>query len=328
LEFEITSIKTDYVASLVWEKGHLLDWKGGGRCYNLDGTSPERRGSYGYSYRFDSAQSLDDWVLLYEKRGTKAALIKDQKLDRQLNRDYYHADIYNYPIVFGTLFDDRSVVIHCPDAYDTLQIELLETGEVLTAREAKSDDIFHSNLTLSPNGRYLLDSGWVWQPWEIAAVYDLKEAVSDPLSLGGQGMELNLDGESEYDFQINGGAFLGKNKLFVNLWDEESESGHVFWSSIVDLETRELISMEPTLAGHSQWMPVGEDHVLGLSKTAQLLNVRTGVVEHEFGQWDLGFGTPDPSAGETVYPQIAADPENNRCAFGLKDKIEILKFKI
>src|SRR6185437_17111881 len=38
-------------------------------------------------------------------------------------------------------------------------------------------DIFHSRLAVSTDGRHLLSAGWIWQPFDTVEIYDLPLAL-------------------------------------------------------------------------------------------------------------------------------------------------------
>lgn len=73
--------------------------------------------------------------------------------------------------------------MHCPDAYNVLEIEELATGRRLTTGTRRPVDVFHFRLAVSPNGRHLLSAGWLWHPVGTVEVYDLVAALHDPTVL-------------------------------------------------------------------------------------------------------------------------------------------------
>ena len=171
------------VQSLCWQGDALVDWAGGAERYRLDGTSLGR--SVSYSYRFDRAVTSPNgqYAVIYEVLGTKGLVLKDGRILREINRSFYHANVYEYPVVLFDLPDGRTVLAHCPDEYNTLEIEDAETGERLTERTDKSADFFHSRLSVSPGGQYLMSAGWIWHPFDYASLFDIAEALTRPESL-------------------------------------------------------------------------------------------------------------------------------------------------
>ena len=80
------------------------------------------------------------------------------------------------------------MIAHCPDEYNRIEIEEVESGRRLTARDSDSADFFHSRLQISSDGRYLLSAGWVWHPWSSLKLFDLTQAIRDPQTLDGPGL--------------------------------------------------------------------------------------------------------------------------------------------
>lgn len=95
--------------------------------------------------------------------GTKGLLLRNGQIVRELNRSFYHANIYEYPVCL-VRHGARTLLIHCPEDYNRLEIEDAETGGKLTLRSSDPADIFHSRLRPSANGGRLLSAGWAWAP--------------------------------------------------------------------------------------------------------------------------------------------------------------------
>ena len=152
------------IRSLSWRGDELVDWVGGGRAFALDGT--ERRATVSYAYHFDAVTVSSDgrFAVIYERQGTKGLLLDGGKILRELNRSFYQAEAYEYPVTLFHEPDGRLLLAHCPAAYNHIEIEEAESGKVLTAcSERKPSDFFHSRLAASPNGKRLLSAGWVWR---------------------------------------------------------------------------------------------------------------------------------------------------------------------
>lgn len=136
----------------------------------------------GIAYPFDSALGVAEGkgCILYDRLGTKAILVYENKIVREWNRSYYHADRYEYPICTAHLDDGRQILVHCPEDYNRLEIEDLFTGERLSARGAKSPDFFHSRLQTSPDKKWLLSAGWFWHPIDALQVFPLDQVLTHP----------------------------------------------------------------------------------------------------------------------------------------------------
>ena len=198
------------VSPLAWDEDDLVEPMTGRRIA-LDGRPLPRR-AFLVGYPFDRGlcfRGLDAfWTLAYDNRGTKAVLYKNWKEHRELNRSYYFAKAFDYPIALTSINNGRVVIVHCPNSYDTVEIEDAETGEVLGKK--KSDEMeFHSRFSVSTDGRFLLSAGWFWHP--------LGGAWLCPVSAicGSDGAHLKEVGFS-YGAEIDDAAFLGDDHIVVS----------------------------------------------------------------------------------------------------------------
>lgn len=144
--------------TILWNSSAIVDWTRGGSRFDLKVGFTRGVAPY-ISYRFDAAvDSIDhQFVAVYERLGTKALLLKDGVPLRELNRSYYQAGTTEYPITFYTNSLGVTYVIHCPHEYNRLEIENVETGEIISdAANWNPDDYFHSRLEVSPSGKDLL----------------------------------------------------------------------------------------------------------------------------------------------------------------------------
>jgi hypothetical protein len=201
VNFKRYDIDVKYLRSLAWQGDAVVDFIHGGIKYFRDGSNEEAPMLLIYAYPFDSVEVAGKSAVLYEKYGTKAILLRAQDLHlvRELNRSYYHAKDYAFPIVPFQLPDGRDAIIHCPQDYCSLDVELAESGEILTKRDYQSRDYFHSNLQVSLDGRYLVELAWVWQPWNVVVCYDLQQAINDPFHFDGYGIEVPQGGSRGWE---------------------------------------------------------------------------------------------------------------------------------
>ena len=169
--------------TLTWVGDELIDWMNGNR-YRLDGSCSD--GRYFTGYRFDAAVSLPDGevAVLYTRTGTKGVVFHDGKIVREINRSYYFADSYEYPICLWRDEGGRPLIAHCPEDYNRIEIEDAVGGERLTASEDREpNDFFYSRLQINRACTHLLSAGWVWHPLDFTGVCTLKDALSDPRHL-------------------------------------------------------------------------------------------------------------------------------------------------
>jgi hypothetical protein len=257
------------VRSLCWDGDELVDWVSGGVRYSLSGV--ETRAKVYFPYRFDRAVSSPDgqWAILYEVLGTKALITARERQVRELNRSYYFANAYEYPITVFRLPDGTMALAHCPDEYNKIEIEELVTGRRLTARTCKPQDVFHSRLQISPGGTYLLSAGWVWGSADIIQVFNVRQVLKDPEHLD--------TWQNIFDDEVYSAAFQTDDVLLLNAENENTESkGRLVGYSLA--ESRLMFS---TLLDFflGTIMPVGKD------SRCRLLRPSKAIREH-FRQGD------------------------------------------
>src|SRR5262245_4771266 len=89
-------LKAPSVRSLVWKGDRLVDWVGGGGSFGLDGSTTES--GVRYAYEFDAACACEDYAIIYTRLATKGLIVRLGEWGREINRSYYHADVYDYPV--------------------------------------------------------------------------------------------------------------------------------------------------------------------------------------------------------------------------------------
>lgn len=168
--------------SLHWQDNELIDWLDGGTRYGLDGSHTDS--DVNFAYRFDQAHVSPDgqYVALVERLGTKGLLLKDRRILREINRTFYFAHRYGHSFIFLPLPGERTGIAHCPNRYYELEIEDVETGERIATPNINSlhGGLFHSRLSISPDGRFLASAGWQWHPLKEALLLDVRSALERP----------------------------------------------------------------------------------------------------------------------------------------------------
>jgi hypothetical protein len=319
------------VRSLVWNGDELIDWASGGTRFLLSGETVPN--SVYYPYSFDAAvmSPSGEFAVIYTRLGTKGLVLRRGKIVREINRSYYHAGVYEYPVAIARLNDGREVLIHCPQEYCRLEIEELGSGRRLTERSSrKPGDFFHSRLAASPDGRTLLSAGWIWHPVDDVRVFDIEAALQDASQLDGLGFGIDAwADESSAAFDCDGRVVVVLNGI-----ESQGEDGHATSTSLVEIRTFEprISSAARTVHRHGRLgtvMPVGTGLLLGLYEFPRLIDSTTG---DELQNWPhIHSGRQTSSIlldSEPSLPAIALDPVRRRCAIADSEGITVLRFDV
>ena len=313
---QLLEIPWSGVATLLWDGDEVCDITSGQRG-NLTGSVTSR--VVNMTYRFDRAIGVRTrnahWAVALTNRGTKAVLMKNGSVHRELNRSFYCAEAYDYPITIGTDPNGQAVVIHCPNKFDLLEIEDAETGRVLDSLKSKEME-FHSRLNLSADGRFLIDAGWFWHPWCGAVVFEVTHADDGTFRF-----KKNAVFSTAFSTQneIESVAFLGNTHLVVasvsDYLGEERESGSLRpkqlgvwsladrrWESKVDVS--EPVGM---LMPWKEWAVSFFDH-------PKLIELATGKVVHRWSKIYSGKQLGPIELGNPTPPPMAIDPLRGRFA--------------
>ena len=197
IKIEIDDIEIQNTpGSIIWRNGELVDWVNGGSVYKLNGEF--KRSEFGIGYKFDGVKVSDNgqYIVVYEKLGTKALILKDKKIIREIDRSYYCAEVYEYPIEILNLSGGKYAIIHCPREYNKIEIEYIESGEsVIPKSTRKPDDYFHSRFETNRSGNYLISTGWYWHPWGSLEIYSLSDSLKNSSLLDKTTKGLPINGE-------------------------------------------------------------------------------------------------------------------------------------
>jgi len=332
MSFQRLDLPAAHLRSLAWNGDVLIDWVNGYR-YPLEG--PSERMHVGDPYRFDAAVGLGPWGVSFESLGTKGVLMRDNgrrpqggivplgvDIVREIDRSYYHATDYRFPVTLFHLPDGRPVLAHCPRSYRVLDLDDLD-GNCLTPRPVKdAADVFHARLAASLDGRWLLSNGWVWQPWEIVCVYDVTRALAEPAYLSTIGEKLELGDAAGWE--LEGATFVGNRLVCVT--SEESNALVVYdldakrLERIVDLQER---------AG-TRLMALDDNHIVLFDGHPRVLDLTTGAIVEQWSDLDGGGGLYQPSVNlkPPTPPCLATDPAHGRFALGWPDRIVVMALRV
>jgi len=111
------TIKTNFLQTIDWLNGNIVDWVSAGQQYSLDGQQ-KQLSKYHYAFSFDGSITSQDgqYAFIYKRLGTKGILLKNGEILREINRSYYQAEVYEYPAAFIT-FENKTYLAHCPIDY-------------------------------------------------------------------------------------------------------------------------------------------------------------------------------------------------------------------
>jgi hypothetical protein len=310
--------------SLVWQEDRLVDIVGGGASVGLTGEITRQTVNWAYSFDRALLSPSGQFQVLYTSTATKGIVIGAGTVLREIDRGFYCAAAYEYPVAVGQLPDGREVLAHCPNGYNRLTIEELADGKVLAAAPTDAADVFQSRLSFSSDGRHLLSAGWVWHPVGVVRVYDLDEALADSGHLAGEGI---LPWKA-VEGGVEAACWLSDDLMVVTVDPEEEDFGNEgdglrpgelgVWS----LNEHGWISRN-AMPGHLGTIHPFGGKILSLYDHARLLDPYTGVVEHEWPE--LPTGRQLSSIHHGPVPPVAVDGQHSRFGVLHDDLVTVIE---
>lgn len=336
MKFSRQLIPGKNVVSLTWQGDTLVDWAGGIQVFHLNGKYEKPRLQWG-GFAFDAAVGSSDgrFVVIYKRLGTKALLVRDGNILRELNRSYYFSEVYEYPVCIWNASDGRTLLAHCPEDYCRIDIEDAETGERLTNGIREPKDYFHSRLRVNRTGSRLLSAGWIWHPIDCVVQYDIAEALRNPSHL--DSLENLVPNTGDISVAEAGSAcwqtadrlLLGGVSDEGEPLSEEAETTRKRRLSekgiaVYDVRSKSYILSVEIGEVPGAMMPVGERHAVCFYRHPKLISLETGEV---LQRWeDLSTGAEASSRSDDVKrPPVAIDAGNQRFAVFGPDGITVLQ---
>jgi hypothetical protein len=323
----VTRIATGSAASsLFWDGDELVDVVGGLRRWDAEGHARPAAVSWGYPFDQAIVSPSGRFHVMYAERGTKAAVLSQGRLVRELNRSFSHATDYDYPVALGRLPDGREIVAHCPDHYNQLEIEELESGRRLTAGERRPGDVFHSRLAVSPDGRHLLMAGWLWHPYGVGWVFDLQAALVDPSALDDRGV---IPLYEAVDAEIAAACWLDDDRVVMAASDEEPLDGDDAGALAPGQLGVWSVSSGAWRHRTSVGYPVGTmiargDQVIGLHGHPRLIDPSTGTLLDEWPDVVVSVKNGSYGVSHVPTPVAALHPDRQRLAIAQTDHIAVV----
>ena len=312
------------VRSLVWSGDSLIDWAAGGKRFELDGTTVRSGVFFAFPFNAAVATADGEWVFVYQRLGTKGLLLRNGEHVREINRSYYHAHVYEYPVCLWRDSSGRALLAHCPEGYNRIEIEDAETGERLTSSSARSpNDFFHSRLTVSPDGTRLLSAGWIWHPFDLIAVFDIASALSDPQHLDQSQSFPSFPEDAEIG-EISSACWQSNARLILSGGDEAF--GESLPSSLVvlDMEDQDFVSSTQLDGPAGAMMAVGAAHIVTFFEFPRLVEISSGRSVNEWPQLPTGKQTGSIIHHLLPLPTLALNPTNRRFAVASDDEISVV----
>lgn len=330
MKFQLKKISDSPAQTLCWTEKGLVDLVGGLRCgpEGKAGTTNIR-----LAYPFDTAIPIPDGqgTVLYERLGTKGILLRENRVQREFNRSYYHADRYDFPICTGRATDGRQILVHCPQEYNRLEIEDLLTGEHLTSRRTESPDFFHSRLQISPNGKWLLSAGWRWHPIDALQVFDLSQVWQRPELLDDKPAFKILD----TDMEVQAAAFTPDSHILIATANEDFYDPLDEEDTFFGLRAGQVALFDPKqqrMLWLNDWttppgsLVVGGPWALCLHGHPRLYRWKDWTLVHEWPQVFTGRQTSSICKQDDDVPCMAFDLEHGRFAVSADDGVWMVEF--
>jgi hypothetical protein len=315
--------------SLVWDDGCLVDWVAGGTRFHLDGRVEDPGVRYAYCFDAAAATSTGNFSAVYTKLGTKGLILERGTVLREINRSYYQANLYEYPIALFSLPDGREVIAHCPDEYNQIEIDLLRTGERLTqSNTRKPKDVFHSRLNASADGKHLVSAGWSWHPVDVVEVFDVLKALAEPSHLDGRGVLESIWTECGIS-----AAFFGNGHVAVGYepvtHDDVSNQAPCATPQMqmYDLSSPGAPRACSLDASAGAMMAIDDQYFLSLQVFPKLVDLRAGRVVEAWPHLACGTNTSSIRTSEVPSPAYAFENSGLRCAIASDSAIHVLEFQ-
>jgi hypothetical protein len=313
------------IRSLCWIDDTLVDWVGGARVLHLDGTVEDRLVDYAFRFDCAVASPCGEFAVIYEKLGTKGLVLRDGKVVREINRGFYHAHVYEYPIAIFRSMRGQPLIAHCPDEYCRLELEDIVTGErIRDSGKRKPRDFFHSRLRVSSNGRWLLSAGWVWHPFGIVDVFDLQAATHESDALDRPVALPDIDGE------VDAAEFLQDDRLLIatseeNLGNDDDEAIGTDTVAVLDVARRQVTSRARTREKMGSLMPIDEEVAVSFFEHPKLISLRTGEVLKRWETIKSGKQTSSIIWNDVAIPPIAVDVAHRRFAVADESGVSVVE---
>jgi len=320
------TIKTNYLKTIDWLNGKIIDWVSAGEEYSLDGQK-QQLAKYHYAFNAEGSITSPDgqYAFVYKRLGTKGLLLKNGEILREINRTYYFAESYEYPAAFFVL-DNVTYLVHCPIEYCRLDFENVETGEVVTNIPGRDpSDTFHSRLSISPDGKYLMVCGWVWHPLESVELFDIAACIENPLLLDKSSLY------PAFGTEVNSASFIDNERILIAASDEDpfdDETPPILPQkniAIWDFLNNDLSVPVKVNGDFGNLFAISDKQAWDMFKYPKIINIQTGEIESKIEDINSGLQNSAIFSDVTKSPQISFNRQTGQIAVRIDSTtIEVL----
>ncbi|MEP0264636.1 hypothetical protein [Dokdonia sp.] len=319
-----TTIKINYLRTIDWFDNNVIDWNSAGTQYFENGETKQLQ-KYHFGFVCDGSITSEngEYVLIYQKLGTKGLLLRNGELLREINRSYYQSSVYEFPATFLT-FKNRTYLVHCPFGYNQLDFEDAETGKIITnISKRKPKDIFHSRLEVSPDNKYIISKGWVWHPIDVIELFDIEKCFENP-SLLDKGINIpNVNAE------ISTASFIDNDNILVCAskegWaDEETDIIKDGQIATWNFKTGEIINSVNINSEYGNIFAIDKTKCWDLFSYPKIIDLKSGEVIDKIEEIESGKQGSSVIHHLTDLPKIAFNKKTKQIAIAKDNTIEIL----
>ncbi len=321
---ERKTIEAYSVRTIDWFDNKVVDWNSAGTQYSEDGETKQLH-KYHFGFVCDGSITSEngEYVLIYQKLGTKGLLLKNGELLREINRSYYQSAVYEFPATFLT-FKNRTYLVHCPFGYNQIDFEDVETGEIATnVKTRKPHDIFHSRLEVSFDNKYLMSKGWVWHPLDVIELFDIEKCFENPNLLDKGMSPANVNAE------ISSASFIDNNKIILlasksGFADEETDLIKDGQIAIWNFKTGDILNPINVNAEIGNIFAINDTKCWDLYNYPKIIDLKSGKVIDKMEEIDSGKQGSSIIHHLSDLPKIAFNKKTKQIAIAKDNTIEIL----
>lgn len=318
------TLAADNPQTISWAGDDIVDWA---RLKNYGTASSQpQQIQRGFGFPFNRAITSTDgqYAFVYQVLGTKGILLKNGEQMREINRSYYYADTYEYPVAFATV-DDITYLIHCPVEYSQLDFENVETGELVTNIPGRQpNDVFHSRLEISPEAGFLMSKGWCWHPWDVVQLFDIRACLNNPFLLDKSEIR-----PSTYT-ELCTACFISETTILLGASTEEAMDdeaplpvppGHIACWNFIEDKYSPTFKVEEAFGN---LFAIDEHRAWDMFKYPKIISLDTGEVIDKLEALDTGRQCSSIIHYLDLVPAIIFNRNTGQVAVKVGDQLELL----